>query len=197
MTQDRRSFLKATGAVVSAAAVGACAPDSNAPDSNAANAGELDGVLLAALGQVVFPTELGEVEQEQAVREFQRWATTYEAVPELDHGYGTAEIRYGPADPAPAWAAQLQGLELEATKRHGSGFATLDFDTRSTLVRRHISADDGTGMPPPLHARHVAVALLSHWLSTPAATDRCYGVLVTPRTCRGLDNVSNEPADAS
>jgi len=107
MTQDRRSFLKATGAVVSAAAVGACAPDIGPSVASAATGAALDGVLLAALGQVVFPSELGETQQDQAVREFQQWATSYEAVPELDHGYGTAEIRYGPPDPVPAWGAQL------------------------------------------------------------------------------------------
>jgi len=193
MTRDRRSFLKATGVAVSAAAVGACAPDP-ASRADAGSARDLDAVLLAALGEVVFPSELDAAGQEQAVRGFRRWASGYEAVPELNHGYGTAEIRYGPPDPVPAWSAQLQALEIEATKRHGSSFAELDPTDRDALVRRHIS-DAGSGMPSPLRARHVAVAMLSHWLSTPEATDHCYGVLVTPLTCRGLDNVSREPED--
>ncbi len=196
MTRDRRSFLKATGAAVSAVAVSGCAPDTGPRVDGGANSAPLDGPLLAALGGVVFPSELGETERRQAVREFQRWADGYEAVPELNHGYGTAEIRYGPPDPVPAWGAQLQALELEATKRHGSSFATLEPADRDALVRRHIT-DDGTGVPPPLRAQHVAVAMLSHWLSTPAATDHCYGVLVTPLTCRGLDNVSREPEDVT
>lgn len=193
MTQDRRSFLKATGAVVSATAVGACAPGTDSTEARTEASSSLDGPLLVALGRVIFPSDLGEAEQELAVREFRRWATSYEAVPELDHGYGTAEIRYGPADPVPAWTAQLRALELEATKRHGSSFAALDIADRTALARRQIS-DSGNSMPPPLYARHVAVALLSHWLASPAGTDHCYGVLVTPRTCRGLDNVSSEPA---
>ena len=194
MTRNRRSFLKSTGAVISAAAIGACAPDTVSRGVAATSFSTLDGVVLAALGEVVFPSELSEAGQEHAVREFQQWANGYEAVPELNHGYGTAEIRYGPPDPVPAWSAQLRALELEATKRHGSSFATLDAAARNALVRRHIG-DEGNGMPPPLRARHVAVALLSHWLSTPAATDRCYGVHVTPLTCRGLDGVSSEPEE--
>lgn len=195
MNRNRRSFLKATGAAVSAAAVGACAPGSASRDGAAATA-DLDGQLLVALGEVVLPSDLGVTESEEAVRGFQRWAAGYEAVPELNHGYGTAEIRYGPPDPVPAWGAQLQALELEATKRHGSSFTTLEPVARDALVRRHIG-DEGPGVPPPLRARHVAVALLSHWLSTPAATDHCYGVLITPLTCRGLDNVSREPEDVT
>jgi len=193
MTRDRRSFLKATGVAVSVAAVGACAPNS-ASRADAESTGDLDAVLLAALGEVVFPSELDGAAQEQAVRDFRRWASGYEPVPELNHGYGTAEIRYGPPDPVPAWSAQLQALEIEATKRHGASFAALDATDRDALVRRHIR-DDGSSMPPPLRARHVAVAMLSHWLSTPAATDHCYGVRVTPLTCRGLENVSREPED--
>ncbi len=196
MTQDRRSFLRATGAAVSAAAVGACTPGTSSPAASAGSADALDGILLVALGQTIFPSELNEADQEQAVREFQRWAGSYEAVPELNHGYGTAQIRYGPPDPVPAWGAQLEALELEATKRHGLSFAALELADRDTLVRRHIT-DDDTGMPPPLRAQHVAVAMLSHWLSTPAATDHCYGVLVTPLTCRGLDNVSREPEEVT
>ena len=194
MTRDRRSFLKATGAAVSAAAVGACAPDTASRGADAAAAAALNEVLLDALGEVVLPSELGAAGRQQAVRDFRSWAEGYEAVPELNHGYGTAEIRYGPPDPAPAWGAQLRALELEAGKRHGTGFAQLDPADRDALVRRHIG-DDGDRMPPPLRARHVAVALLSHWLSTPEATDHCYGARVTPLTCRGLNGVSNEPEE--
>ena len=188
-------FSRLRVAAVSAAAVGACTQDSASRDDPASTDG-LNGGLLLALGDVVLPSDLDEDERQEAVRGFQRWAADYEPVPELNHGYGTAEIRYGPPDPVPAWRAQLEALELEATKRYGSSFATLDLTDRGTLVRRNVDAD-GTGVPPPLRARYVAVALLSHWLTTPAATDHCYGVRVTPLTCRGLDNVSREPEDVT
>ena len=129
---------------------------------------------------------------EEAVRGFERWAAAYEPVPELNHGYGTSEIRYGPADPVPGWAAQLQALDLEASKRTGSGFAALDRPAAEALLRRHIG-DPGSNMPSPLGADHVAVALLSWWLSTPDATDRCYGVRISPETCRGIDIAPREP----
>jgi hypothetical protein len=148
---------------------------------------------LRAIGSLVLPSELGADGQEAAVGAFQAWAEDYEAVPELNHGYGTSRIRYGPPDPVPAWGAQLEALELEALKRHGVGFAELDVGRGEAIIRRHVE-DEGTGMPNPLRARHVAVALLSHWLSTPDATDRCYGVRISPRTGRGLEGSASEPA---
>jgi hypothetical protein len=140
----------------------------------------------------VLPTELGDEGREQAVRAFEAWASGYEPVAELNHGYGTAEIRYGPPDPVPAWAAQLRALDLEASKRHGGGFASLGADARLEILRRHVD-DDGASIPDPLRARHVAVALMAHWFATPEATDRCYGVRIAPRTCRGIADASTEP----
>jgi hypothetical protein len=189
MSQDRRTFLKTAGAAASVAAAGACAP---VPD--AYEAPPMDGTLLRFVGEVVLPSELGEAGREGAVQSFERWAAEYEAVPELNHGYGTSQIRYGPPDPVPAWGAQLRALELEGIKRHGVGLLGLDPSLRETLVRRHI-VDEGPGVPSPLQARHVAVALLSHWLSTPEATDRCYGVRISPRTCRGIESAPQEPED--
>lgn len=191
MTHDRRSFLKATGAALSAAAVGACAPDASSPPEGAA-APALDPGLLRTVAETVLPSELGDTGQEQAVQGFERWAYAYEPVAELNHGYGTSEIRYGPADPVPAWGAQLQALDVEATKRFGSAYAALTLEDRDAILRRQMG-DEGDAMPAPLRARHVAVAFLSWWLATPDATDRCYGARISPQTCRGIENAPLEP----
>ncbi|HKJ03278.1 MAG TPA: twin-arginine translocation signal domain-containing protein [Longimicrobiales bacterium] len=196
MTQDRRTFLKTSTAALSAAAVGGCAPDTPRRDGEGAGGRHLDGTTLRAVAALVLPSELGAAGREQAVQEFERWAEDYEPVPELNHGYGTSEIRYGPADPVPGWAAQLQALELEAARRTGAGFGALDGDAADALLRRHVG-DPGGGMPSPLRAGHVAVALLSWWLSTPDATDRCYGVRIAPQTCRGIESAPREPEAVS
>ena len=148
--------------------------------------------LLGAVGAVVLPSELGDAGRTAAVDGFRTWALAYEAVPELNHGYGTSEIRYGPPDPVPAWGAQLRALDLEAGRRHGTAFAALDPADRHALVRRHLDGA-GPGLPSPLGADHVALALLAWWLDTPDATDRCYGAAIAPRTCRGLDASATEP----
>jgi len=191
MTTDRRAFLKATGAALSAAAVGACAPD----DPSGAAIGPattLDPDLLRSVAERVLPAELGDAGREAAVQGFERWAYAYEPAFEVNHGYGTGEIRYGPADPVPGWGAQLQALDAEATKRWGSGFAALDRDRKDAMLRRHVG-DEGPGVPAAYRAQHVGVALLAWWLATPEATDRCYGVRISPQTCRGIDTAPREP----
>lgn len=191
MTTDRRAFLKASGAALSAAAVGACTPDDPSRPGAAPAAG-LDPALLRSVGELVLPSELGEAGREAAVQGFERWAYAYEPAFEVNHGYGTGEIRYGPADPVPGWNAQLQALDAEAARRFGSGYAALDRERRDGMLRRHVG-DEGPGVPAAFRAGHVGIALLSWWLSTPEATDRCYGVRISPQTCRGIENAPQEP----
>lgn len=185
---DRRSFLKAGAAALSAAALGGCDPrrGGEAPRPT------LDPELLRATAGVALPTELGDDGVEDAVRRFERWLDGFAPVEEQNHGYGTHRIEYGPPDPAPRWAAQLRALDLEAGRRHGDGFAALDAEPRRRILRRHVT-DEGPGLPSPARARHVAVGLLAWWLDTPEATDRCYGVRIRPRSCRGLSETGDRP----
>ncbi|MEZ4423167.1 MAG: twin-arginine translocation signal domain-containing protein [Gemmatimonadota bacterium] len=193
MSTDRRSFLKAAGTALGAAAVGTgCAPNPASDREDAAASTSLDGGLLRAVAVLVLPAELSPVEQEEAVQGFERWAAGYEPVAELNHGYGTSEIRYGPPDPRPGWAAQLRGLDLEAQRRSQTGFAALERTEADPLLRGHLAGARG-GLGAPLQAEHVALALLGWWLSTPDATDRCYGVRIAPQTCRGIDTAPAEP----
>lgn len=192
MTHDRRAFLKRTGAALSAAAAAGCVPDTP-PGETAQPGRDLAGPLLDAVGAVVLPAELGDERRAQAVADFAAWVRDYRAVPELNHGYGTHEIRYGPPDPAPGWLAQLDALDLEAQGRHGAPFAEIDGSARRDLVTAAMAADRGTGLPSPLRARHVATALMAHWYESPEAVDLCYGRRVSPRTCRSLEGSSVEP----
>ena len=188
MSHDRRTFLKRSAAALSVTAAAGCVPDAGREGAR----GALDPALLRAVGDTVLPGELEAGGREAAVRAFERWAYAYEPVAELNHGYGTSEIRYGPPDPVPAWSAQLQALDLEARRRHGSGLAALASSDRERLVRTHLSGA-GDGLPDPLRAEHVALALLAHWLGSSEALDRCYGRRIGLQQCRGLDSASAEP----
>ena len=68
-------------------------------------------------------------------------------------------------------------------------------DRDAAILASHWGATlaEGSAVPDPLQARHVAVALLAWWLATPDATDRCYGVRISPQTCRGIANAPQEP----
>ena len=190
MPQDRRTFLKRSGAALSAAAVSGCVPNNVVPRGD--SAASRHASVLRAVAEVVLPSDLEDASREQAVQSFERWALEYEPVAELNHGYGTSEIRYGPPDPGPGWQAQLEALDIEASRRTGSSFRELDIPQRQELIKRQ-GLDEGSGLPNPLRARHVAVALMAHWFRSSEAVDLCYGRRIAERTCRGIDTAPSEP----
>lgn len=150
----------------------------------------LDDALLRALAEVVLPSE---ADVPAAVATFQAWLAGYDPVAEASHGYGTGELEYLPPDPAPGWNAQLDALDLEATKRHGRGFASLDADTRRTLVERALASERGTRLPSSLQARHVALGLLAWWCDSPGAHDLAWRARIAPNGCRPLAQSPDRP----
>ena len=200
----RRGFLKTAGALTAGvAAVGtaatACAVDdpttSNATgqDNGAERVRGFDRVLLNAVATAVLPGSLGAPAIRVATDAFVAWADGYEPVAEEMHGYGYADVRYLPADPSPAWRAQLTALDLLAHKHGTVGFATLPLAQRQSLLAAVSRDQRGERLPAPLYANHVAIALLAHWSSGPEAWDTALGVRVTPGVCRTLGDATRKP----
>ncbi len=187
---DRRTFLKGTALAASALAAG-CRIDPS-PDAP----GALPRDLLRALAHVVLPSELGDERRERVVGGFETWLGEYEPVPELLHGYGSQEIRYGPPDPAPRWEAQLEALDLEARHRHGAGFAELAAGERRALIEPALAGAPASlpDQPGALEAEHVAVGLLGYFFGSPEATDLCYGRRIGGLGCRPLAASPERPA---
>ena len=207
---SRRGFLKAAGVLTAGIAAGnvACADGTTSKDATASSTGAgtgtgtgagtgkrpvLDKELLASLGETVLPAMLGVDGQRAAIAAFATWCNEYEPVAEEMHGYGYADVRYLPADPVPAWQAQLHGLELLAQRVHHTAFGKLTRADRVGIVGMATRGARGDRLPAPLHADHVAVALLAHWASSPAAWDRALGVAVAPSTCRALGDATRKP----
>lgn len=149
--------------------------------------------LLDRLGDAILPDTLGAAGRLAAVNAFVEWVDAYEPVAEEMHGYGYADVRYLPADPAPGWRAQLDALDTLAKKSQRKPFTELDVAARRAVVSAALAGARETAMPDPLGASHVAIALLAHWASTPAATDLAFGVQVAPLTCRPLAGASTRP----
>lgn len=204
--RSRRGFLKAAGAVAATAAAASvgCAPaterdsatrtgDAPATRTTGRQPIALDRPVLDALGQVMLPSALGAAGQAAAVAAFVAWVEGYDPVAEEMHGYGYADVRYLPADPAPAWQAQLAGLDVLARKMRGQPFPTLDVAARQAVVAAALANVAASGLPSPLGASHVAVALVAHWTATPAASDLAWGARVGALTCRSLDGVAGKP----
>ncbi|WP_419164171.1 twin-arginine translocation signal domain-containing protein [Candidatus Palauibacter sp.] len=194
MAESRRSFLKQSAATVAAVSLTGCAPGAGREA-----AGEIDGdtsalpaETLRAVAEAVLPGELGSDGRERAVAAFERWSEGLEPVAELGHPYLVPEIRYSGPDPRPGWAAQLQGLEKECTRRHGVSLSELDVPGRRKLLARPLG-QAGTALGAPGNADHVALALMAHFFDSPTATDLCYGRAIRKELCRTLEGAEDEP----
>lgn len=149
--------------------------------------------VLGALGDAVLPAELGPEGIARAVSEFERWMAGYRPGAEANHGYGTGKIERLPADPRPAWRAQLDALDAEARRNGAQSFATLSRDRRQLLVRTALAVERGESFPNPLLARHVALALLAHFYDSAAAADLCYSAEIGRQQCRPLAAQRDQP----
>ncbi len=149
--------------------------------------------LLDRLGDAILPDALGTAGRLAAVNAFVEWVDGYDPVAEEMHGYGYAEIRYLPADPAPGWRSQLDALDTLARKSKQKPFVELDLEGRRAVVQAALAGARETVMPDPLGASHIAVALLANWAASPAAKDLALGVQVAPLTCRPLAAATSRP----
>lgn len=192
----RRNFLKAAGALAVTTAAG-CTLESRVPASNANVAADretgFNRALLDALAAAVLPSELGAKGIEAATTAFVAWADGYDPVAEEMHGYGYSDIRYLPADPAPAWRAQLTGLDLLAKRSLRKSFVELPVAARQTLIANALKSAPGDRLPAPIEAPHLALALLAHWAASPDATDLALGVKVQNGNCRVLGDANAKP----
>ncbi len=185
---NRRGFL---GSV--AAALPVAAASHRTLERTKSSTPRLDDELIRALGHAVLPAELGSEGIDRVVAGFHSWLEEYEPGAELNHGYGTADIEFTPADPTTRWQSQLNELEREAQRRFQLSFVRLYPEGRRDIVRRQISGDRLDRLPRPYRARHVAVGLLAYFYSTPEATDLCYQAAIGKNNCRPLARSPREP----
>jgi len=200
---DRRSFLKVAGALAATVAVTGCTLESRVPGSVSGSVSDrspgserltgFDQELLAAVGAAVLPAELGEQGERAAIKSFVAWADGYDPVAEEMHGYGYSDIRYLPADPSPAWRAQLTALDLLARRSRQKPFTQLPVDARRELLTVALHGVAGERLPDPLTAPHVALALMSHWASSADAWDLALGAKVQTGNCRVLGDANAKP----
>jgi hypothetical protein len=148
---------------------------------------------LDALGGAILPTELGAAQTARVVGRFRRWIDGYRENAEINHGYGTARLRFTGPTPATKWAKQLDDLEAAARGAHGRSFAELTATQRQDLVRPLIAAERGIPASPD-GGTHVAVALLGFFYGSSQATDLCYEATIGKSTCRPLSESGKRPA---
>ncbi len=189
---DRRNFLKVAGAAAAAGiVVAACdrtrteAPPAE-PIAPSRDAG-LPRATLEALAAVVLPSELGPDGRRAAVNAFVTYVNEFAPAAEEMHGYGYPEIRRLPADPAPAWKTQLAALDA------GGALAVQSPTEQRRRVEAALVGVKDAGLPHPLAAPHVAIALLSHWASSPDGWDLGFEARIRRDSCRVLDDAPRQP----
>ncbi|MGI8499084.1 MAG: gluconate 2-dehydrogenase subunit 3 family protein [Gemmatimonadaceae bacterium] len=187
LPQSRRAFLGRLAAACPAMAIIRLA------HASAVEELRNDSQTLAALGESVLPSALGSAGVDAAVGDFRRWISEYREGAELLHGYGTSKLEYAGPTPATRWMAQLDALERRARARHRSAFGELSVDQRRALVREALIGEKLDGIPAVVRAPHVAVALLSHFYGSSAATDLCYQADIGRGQCRPLGTSTRKP----
>ena len=194
MAISRRGFVKAATAALPVVVLPGCAPQAEPTrTSQAGNTGDrlLDAATLRGVADVVLPSEPGPDATERVVVGFEAWIAAYRPAAELDHGYGSGEIRYTGPDPAPGWKAQLEAWDLEARQRHGAAFAELERPIRESFIRDQLRGE--RNLSAPAQAHNVALGLLSWWTGSVAATDLCHGVAIGSQSCRPLSELGSVP----
>jgi hypothetical protein len=177
---DRRTFLAALAALPAVAAW-------------PAHAAGVRAASLHSLADAILPTELGSEGINSAVDGFRGWLDRYQPGAELDHGYGSGTLRYAAADPRPQWTSQLEELDADARGQHSRAFDTLDRAARRHLVASRLDTTNADRLPAPLAARHIALAFLAWFYTTPTAHDLGYRARIVPLTCRPLHDVTGKP----
>jgi hypothetical protein len=199
MRLSRRSFLawvatlSATMGWSRARRLSARAPEGHDATIPPAQGGLLNAALIAKLGDVMLPSELGPAGIARVARAFTTWLSGYRAGVEVVHPYGSPEIEYTPASPAPRWRDQLAALDRTARERFGRDFASLNHADRTSLVQTALAGERLDRLPDPLGANHVAVALAAFYFTSPEANDLCYRARIGRRQCRPLVNAPREP----
>jgi hypothetical protein len=112
---------------------------------------------------------------------------------EANHGYGTGTIQRVPPDPRPRWRTQLSALDADARRERGRSFSALSRADAQAMLRTALADERGESLPAPLAARHVALALLSHFYDSPAANDLCYEAAIGRQQCRPLSAAPQQP----
>jgi hypothetical protein len=196
MRLSRRSFLAWAAGLSATLGFGRSrrlAAATDGTDRTTAQGALLDTALIARLGEVMLPSELGPDGIARVSRAFTTWISGYRAGAEVVHPYGSPSIEFTPASPASRWREQLGALDRAAREGHGRSFGTLARADREALVRAALATERLDRLPDPLSANHVAVALASFYFTSPDAHDLCYRARIGRRQCRPLVNSPREP----
>ena len=185
---SRRGALKTLGA---AAAAPLALRNVRPPSREALRRDGLDPATLAAIAEVVLPSE---ADRAGAVSAFNSWITNYREGADTDHGYGNTRIRATGPSPARTYPAQIEQLEAAARARGASTFPAAPLAVRRAIIEQAIADAKVERLPARPTGAHIATDLMGHYFASPGAQNLCYRAAIDRDACRGLPGSEKAPA---
>lgn len=148
--------------------------------------------VLHDIAPTVLPTTLGAARVRTITDTFVAWTRGYREGVALAHGYGHPRLRKSGPSPVPGYVAQLAALASEA-KAHGGRWATLDPETRRSLLDAALAKAGVRALPARPGGQHVVADLMAFYFRSSEANDDCYHALINREVCRPIAITTRKP----
>jgi hypothetical protein len=156
---------------------------------------ELSATAIAELHEIaptVLPSALGDRGVRSVTDKFVAWTRGYREGVALAHGYGHPRLVKSGPTPVPAYMAQLSNLTAEA-KTRGRSWASLDLETRRSLLDAAFAKAGVRGLPARPAGQHVIADLMAFYFRSSEANDDCYKALINREVCRPIAITTRRP----
>ncbi len=156
---------------------------------------ELTSDAIAVLHEIaptVLPAALGGEGIRSVTDKFVGWTRGYREGVALTHGYGHPRLQKSGPTPVPAYVSQLAALGAEA-KARGRGWASIDLETRRTLLDAAFAKAGVRGLPARPAGQHVIADLMAFYFRSSEANDDCYKALINREVCRPIAITTRKP----
>ena len=156
---------------------------------------ELTPAAMADLHDIaptVLPTTLGAARVRRITDAFVAWTRGYREGVALTHGYGHPRLQKSGPSPVPGYVSQLAALAAEA-KANGGRWATLDPETRRSLLDAAFAQAGVRALPVRPNGQHVVADLMTFYFRSSEANDDCYHALINREVCRPIAITTRRP----
>jgi hypothetical protein len=110
----------------------------------------------------------------------------------LTHGYGHPRLQKSGPTPVPGYVAQLAALSRDA-KARGQRWASIDLETRRTLLDAAFAKAGVRGLPARPAGQHVIADRMAFYFRSSEANDDCYKALIQREVCRPIAITTRKP----
>jgi hypothetical protein len=150
---------------------------------------------LAAVADVVLPSDLGPAGRRGVVERFVAWFGHYREGADMGHGYGGSTLR-APSGPSPAlrYPPQFAALDEAARNRGGRIFAALEPAVRRQIIEKVLNEPRPVNrLPSQPNGASLVADFMGSYFTSADAWDRCYRAEIRRDSCRTLDDSAAEP----